>query len=112
MQFLKDFNFKNTNSDKCVFVGEMNECVVYLGLYVNDGFIVCRSVEVINDVLDYLKIKFKITCGEANEFVGMKIQRDRVKHRFKISQPGYIAKILERFGIKIAKTLIYPAEPS
>lgn len=35
--FLKKFNFRETEADKCIFVGNVGESVVYLTLFVDDG---------------------------------------------------------------------------
>ena len=110
VNLLKKFNFKNINSDKCVFMGVVQKCVVYLALYVDDGLIVSESMNAISEVLENLKSQFKITFGAADDFVGMEIQRNRERRTIKISQSGYIAKIIDRFGLKDAKSVSVPAE--
>ena len=62
-------------------------------------------------MLFYLKTNFQITVDEANEFVGMEIKRDRAKRTIKISQPNYVTKIIEKFGMSDAYAVSVSAEP-
>ena len=77
--FLTTFNFVNINSDKCVFVGMVQNFTVYWALYVDDGLVLCKSKSAIDSVLNELKNNFQITVDNANEFVGVEIKRDREK---------------------------------
>lgn len=91
-----------------MFSGEVNNFKVYLALYVDDGLIMCESQAAIKVVLGYLKSNFQITENEANEFIGMKITRDRSNRQLNIS---YITKIINRFGMSDANPSSVPAEP-
>lgn len=110
MQFLESFNFKATESDKCVFVSVVNNHTVFLALYVDDGLSICESLDAINKVLNYLKSNFQITVGSASDFVGMEIKRDNVKGTIKICQTAYVDKVLNNFGMLNAKASSVPAE--
>ena len=109
--FLRKFNFKNIESDKCVFVGVVQNYKVYLLLYVDDGLVICKNQDTIDCVLNYLKSNFQITTDEASEFVGMEIKRDRLNRTIKISQSHYIDKIISKFCMNEAYALSVPAEP-
>lgn len=111
VKFLSEFNFKNIESDKCVFVGKVLNYKVFLALYVDDGLVISESARAVEEVLNYLKLHFKITHDVANEYVGMEIQRDRKNCMLKISQAGYIRKLLEKFNMLEAKPVSTPAEP-
>ena len=58
VQFLEKFSFKSIESDKCVFVGTIQNSVVCLSLYVDDGLVISENKNAINEVLDYLKSNF------------------------------------------------------
>lgn len=45
--FLKRFNFKESEADKCLFSCEIEKHKVFLALYVDDGLIISDSKEVI-----------------------------------------------------------------
>ena len=109
--FLHKFNFRSIESDKCIFVGMIEHCKVYLALYVDDGLVISKSQSAIDSVLYYLKNKFRITVDAADEFVGMEIKRDRANKLIKISQSNYISKLIEKFGMSEAFSLSIPAEP-
>lgn len=108
---MKNFKFVNAKSDKCVFLGEGNGFIVYLGLYVDDGMLISKSKIAINDVLIYLKSCFQITVDEAEEFIGLEISRNRENRTIKISQTRYIEKLLCKFNLKDSNSVGIPAEP-
>ena len=109
--FLRSFNFKNIESDKCVFVGVVSDFKVYLALYVDDGLIICESQSAIDKVLNYLKSNFQITVDKATEFVGIEIERNRAQRTIKVSQSSYIEKVITKFGMENANPSSVPAEP-
>lgn len=109
--FLEKFNLKSTESDKCLFIGKINNFIVYLALYVDDGLVICKSQDGIDSVLSYLMSHFEITVNEVNEFVGMQIKRDRPNRLIKISQSNYIDKIVNKFRMSDAYAVSTPAEP-
>ena len=57
------------NSDKCVFFDVVQNFILYLVLYVEDGLILCESKSAIESMLNELKNNFQITINNANEFV-------------------------------------------
>ena len=109
--FLKKFKFVCIDADKCIFVGFIFGFIIYLALYVDDGLLICKSKLAIEKVLSELKKEFEITSGDADEFVGMEISRDREKRTIKISLAAYIRKLLAKFGMSDANPSSTPAEP-
>ena len=105
VKFLESFNLKATDSDKCVFVGSVDECLVYVALYVDDCLVLCNSQSVIERVLRYLGTHFQVTSGVADEFLGFRIKRDRSKRTIKIDQAGYISRLVEKFIGESAKSV-------
>lgn len=53
--FLKRFNLKETNADKCVFFGEFEGSEVYLALFVDDGIIAAKSLKVVESIKKFVK---------------------------------------------------------
>lgn len=111
VSFLEKFSFKSIESDQCVFIGAIENSIVYLALYVDDGLLISENVSAINSVLMYLRENFQITTDVANEYIGLEIERDRAKRTLKISQSKYIEKLVDRFGMSDANTSSVPAEP-
>lgn len=49
-----------------------------------------------------------VDIGPLAFYVGLKVTRDRERKTIKLSQPGYIEKLLDRHGILKAKTTKVP----
>lgn len=110
-EFLRQYSFKETDAEQCIFVGTFDDSVVYLALYVDDGLIAAKSKKVIKSVLTCLENAFKITVGVTKIFVGLQIERDRSNKSISLHQKAYIKKILERFRMVDAKPVSTPADP-
>ncbi|KAL7288350.1 hypothetical protein TKK_0017683 [Trichogramma kaykai] len=107
--FIKRIGFKQSNADKCVYIGVIDNCKVYLALYVDDGLILCEKSDTLNKMLRLLESEFKIVSGELKLFVGMEILHER--NFIFISQRDYIDKVLKRFGMIDANEISTPADP-
>ena len=111
-EFLSEFEFKECEADKCVFVGEFEGEIVYLALFVDDGLIASRKKETLNRIVSRLSQTFKVTIGDSSVFVGMQIIRDRERKSVIIHQSAYTAKIIEKFRMSEARALCVPADPN
>lgn len=112
VKFLNKYDFKQLKGDQCVFVGKFNHETVYLTLYVDDGLVMSSSIDAIDDLIENLVRGFNITVGDAKQFVGIEIARDRKNGTITIGQRGYVKKIIEKFNMSDAKPSDIPAEPS
>ena len=75
----------------------------------DDILIACKSREVVQELKEALSRKFEMKdLGPARKILGMKIFRNRAKGLLHLSQGGYIKKILERYGMKEAKSAVLP----
>lgn len=110
-RFLHEFEFKECEADKCVFVGRVKSEKIYLALFVDDGLIAANSIETLKLVIERLSATFNITVGDSSMFVGVQILRDRESKSLIIHQSSYTRKIIEKFGMANAKTLSVPADP-
>ena len=111
VQFLEAFNSKSIESDKCEFLGNICNSIVYLALYVDDGLVMSKNINANNKVIKYLQSNFQIISDEANEYIGFEIERDCAKRTLKISQSKYIDKLIDRFGMSESKQSRLLAEP-
>lgn len=109
--FLKSFNFRQCEADKCVLRAQINKEMVYLALYVDDGLIICKRLEIINRILKELDKQFKITISDPNYFVGFEIHRNERSEGIFINQYNYINRILHKFNMKECKPVDTPALP-
>jgi len=110
-KFLNEYNFKECEADKCVFIGKFKDDVVYLAVFVDDGLVASNNVETLKIIIQRLSETFKITVENSNIFVGLQIERDRERKTLKIHQSAYTRKIIEKFGMANAKTVSVPADP-
>lgn len=109
-KFLAKFNFIESEADHSLFIANFKIYSVYLALFVDDGLLACKSMDVINMILHALKSEYDITIGDASFLVGMKIHRERMNKTTFVNQSAYINKIVERFGMSDAKELSVPAD--
>lgn len=110
-KFLNEYNFKECEADKCVFIGKFMDNVVYLAVFVDDGLVASNNVETLKIIIQRLNETFKITVENSNIFVGLQIERNRERKTLKIHQSAYMQKIIEKFGMANAKTVSVPADP-
>ena len=108
-EFLRKFSLVQSEADPCVYGGMIKRESVYL--VVDHGLIACKSLRVIEKVVEYLREAFEITIGNANKFVGLQIARNREEKSMMIHQSDYAEKILEKFRMDDAKAVSVPADP-
>ncbi|KAI3677547.1 hypothetical protein L6452_36813 [Arctium lappa] len=93
-----------SEKDACVYHRSSGGISIYLFLYVDDMLIACRDCSKINRLKDRLKSEFEMKdLGEARVILGMEILRDRKSRTLRLTQKGYIQKILKRFNLDGAK---------
>lgn len=108
--FLRRFNLKETDADKCIFFGNFEGSDVYLALFVDDGIIAAKSAKTLKSIVKSLSDAFEITLGDCSKFVGLQICRDRVCKTMFIHQSAYTKEIIEKFGMKNSKGISTPAD--
>ena len=63
-------------------------------------------------MLSFLSKEFEVRSLANDRFIGVDINRNRVKHTINLSQPEYTKTVLERYGMSNCATLSVPADPS
>ena len=113
-KFLVDeLGFKSCSYEPCLYIKHEGNSIMFIALYVDDLLIAGNDLAAILSVKDEFKKRFKMKdLGEASEFLGMQIKRDRDGGTLTLSQPDYIDTILERFNMTDAKTANIPMSPS
>ena len=105
---IKNFGFKASEVDPCLFIQKENYEFIFIILYVDDFGIVANSLLMANEI--YEKIAKHFVCknlGQITQFLACKITRNWNTRTLTMSQPLYIRKILKRFNIndmKISQT--------
>jgi hypothetical protein len=107
--YFQSLGFKRVDSDWGLYYSKEKEA--YLLLYVDDVLIAAPSMEAVNWLKDALKEKWSWTdLGEAAYVLGLKIDRDAGAKTIKLSQLGYIDRVLAGFGLTGALTVTTPLE--
>nr|GEW47634.1 retrotransposon protein, putative, Ty1-copia subclass [Tanacetum cinerariifolium] len=106
-EYILSNGFKRSSYDICVYYrsyapGEY----IYLLLYVDDMLIACKSKAEIGSTKSLLKKEFDMKyLREAKKILGMEILRDRSHKILRVSQSGYVSKILNNFRIDNGKSV-------
>jgi len=108
-KFLVEFGFEQCISDSCVFLGCVENSVVYLALFIDDGLIASKNKNALETVVRK-STKFEITLENGNNFVGMQLERNRDSKTMFIHQEAYALHILNKFNMSEAKPLGVPAD--
>ncbi|GJX03559.1 retrotransposon protein, putative, ty1-copia subclass [Tanacetum coccineum] len=109
-EYMLSNGFKHSSYDSCVYYrsyapGEY----IYLLLYVDDMLIACKSKAEIGSTKSLLKKEFDMKeLGEAKKILGMEIVRDQSRKILRVSQSGYVSKILNNFRIDNGKSVKMP----
>jgi len=106
--FVKGFGLKATNADPCVYSNEEGD--IYLTLWVDDGLVLGRSKDKIEELLNAMCKEFKITSSIAKYYLGIKIERDRKSKKIRLTQTAYARTILEKFEMLECNSAKTPME--
>jgi len=87
--FLKSFNFKQCEADKCVLQAQNDgNLKFFLVIYIDNGLI-CKNLEIINKILANLDKQFKISINSLNCFIGLEIHRNMERKEILRNQSYY-----------------------
>jgi hypothetical protein len=110
---LADFDFKQCESDPCIFIHEnANGERTYIALYVDDLIIAGDNEDDINIIKQRLSERFDMKdLGIASKFLGMEIDYGS-DGSIKIHQHSYIQQLLERHGMGDCTPVTTPLDTS
>ena len=111
-ELLNAEGFAATPEDTCVFVRKTDSDLMIVCLYVDDGLACGSDRSALHQFIEKLRKTFDVTVNDPDCYVGMEIERDRKAKTITISQSGYIARVLERFGLSDSKPAVTPIESS
>jgi hypothetical protein len=104
--FMIEQGYSRWHFDHCVCFKRLeNGSYIILLLYVDGMLVAGSNMQDINVLKKKLSNSFVMKdLGVANKILGMRITRDRKKHKLTLSQGEYIEKVLERFRMQNKKT--------
>ncbi|GKD41059.1 retrotransposon protein, putative, ty1-copia subclass [Tanacetum coccineum] len=109
-EYMLSNGFKHSSYDSYIYYKSYAPGkYIYLLLYVDDMMIACKSKAEIGSTKSLLKKEFDIKeLEEAKKILGMEIVRDRSRKILRVSQSGYVSKILKIFRIDNGKSVKIP----
>jgi hypothetical protein len=107
-KFLLKYGFRRSP----VFTNTDTNNIGCICVYVDDGLVFASSEHVVHPFLTSLKEELDVTTDCPHTYVGLNIKRDREQGTISINQAGYIARVLDRFGMTWSKTATTPADPT
>ena len=96
--------------DPCVYHFRKGNVFLFLCLWVDDGLVVCNTVDLVTNFFKYLKEHFEIKPKIVNRFVGIDIMRDRSQRKLYLSQPAYAMDLLSVYNLKDCDPVSTPAD--
>lgn len=110
--FLLKFGLKRSTADPCVYYRRQGEELTIVVIFVDDGLICSNQPESLSLIVEHLQTEFEMRTLPADRFLGLSITRDRTKRLLSLSQPHFIAKILEKFNMSGCNPKTIPADPA
>lgn len=107
-EMLIKFNFKASSADGCVFKGEINNKLIILAIYIDDGIIAAESKEIADIFLGYLQSEFEVKRIDSLYYLGIEINQEN--NKIYISQSSYTKKLLRKFNMENSKPVSTPIE--
>ncbi|KAK3749555.1 hypothetical protein QZH41_007287 [Actinostola sp. cb2023] len=115
-EYLKSADYRKSDADGCIYVKSIREAdghisYMIMGVYVDDIVTVSNDCSLLKAEKAGLCQRFKmVDQGEIHYLLGMSIKRDRASRTLTINQPGYLEKVLKRFGMENCKPVSTPLE--
>lgn len=110
-KWMKDYGFKASEADPCLYVKHEEQEVIVVIIWVDDLIIAGSCKRIIQDFKAAISKGFSMKdLGALKWILGVEIKRDRSRRRIEMTQTVYINQMLERFGMAECKPVGAPAE--
>ena len=97
---LKDIGFVRTSSEQCLYVFHRGTEKVLMGVFVDDIAVASNSPRLTEYVREQLRQQFIVhDRGELTDFLGLDIERNRVKRTLFVCQKKYMINCLATFDL-------------
>ena len=108
---LESVGVSASHSSCGLFSGDVDNSKVLLAIYVDNLFIACDSMQVMNTIKSKLSSRFHMKdLGLVKHYLGMDINYQREDGVVILSQSHYVTKILKRFSMSDCKSVATPME--
>ena len=110
-QFLKTLGFHPIHADYSVFIHSQNHTII--AIYVDDILLIGPDMAHIKFTKSKLSQKFSMTdLAQCKYYLGIHVIRDRPNRTIRLSQAGYVEKVLKDFEMWECDSKDSPMEPS
>ena len=101
--------FTRTHSDAGVYVFFDKKDIVIMLIYVDDALFIGNNHKLLIKKKKQFMLKWESRdLGEAKEYLGMRITRDRSKRILKLDQISYAQKVIDRFDMQNCRPSYVP----
>ena len=112
-KLLKDFRFKQSNFDPCVYYKINNGKILIIAVYVDDLIILSNDQKQKRNLKARLMKQLKMKdLGEIHYCLGIRVQRDRTEGTISLDQQKYIENTLARFNMNECNGAATPIDPN
>ncbi|CAI7752630.1 unnamed protein product [Closterium sp. NIES-53] len=109
VEALEALGFKVSGCDESLFMTEGEEEKVFLLVYVDDILLFSPSLERIKEVQGNLKETFQCKAlGPLGYYLGLHVERDKVKGWLRLHQHKYLAAMGEKYGLEERRSVKTP----
>lgn len=93
-------NYKQCETDSCIYIRRQKQSIVIVSVYVDDLLIFWNTASWRNDLKDKLMSQFKMKdLGQVSNILGIRIERNSREEKITFDQRNYIENILRRFNM-------------
>jgi hypothetical protein len=103
---MADLDFERSSVDECLFTLRRSDGdFIIFSVHVDDLYMISNRDSLLDQLCEHLKEAFgqvTVKDGDLLEYLGMTVETNPDTKEVRISQPGYIEKMLEDFGMQEA----------
>uniref|UniRef100_A0A2A4JA71 Integrase catalytic domain-containing protein n=1 Tax=Heliothis virescens TaxID=7102 RepID=A0A2A4JA71_HELVI len=108
---LQKIGLTRSKIDPCIYYCIKQSTMIFVAVWVDDLIIFTNSNKLKSDIKEKLKKEFYMKdLGEAKQFIGINISRNRKEGKIMLDQRNYITEILDRFSMTESKPMKTPIE--
>ena len=100
-KIISSFGFVMNSTDECIYHKFSGSKYFFLILYVDDILLAINDLNLLRDAKQFMSNTFEMKdLGNASYVIGIQIYRDHSKDILRLSQKGYIKKLLKRYNMR------------
>ena len=106
---LELMGFTASDADPGLYIAHHKDGSIYILVYVDDILIAAKDMASVNSIKKRLTTTFDVRdLGEAKYFLGISLDRNRAERTLKMAQQRLATELVDKFGLKQAKSRSTP----